>query len=99
MIIKRVTKNELIKHVSQHTYVSQAVARCVINEFMAVIIEELARNHRVELRRFGTFTPRTSQARLINTTTGKSVRISARKLAKFHDGSDMRRRLNQDRDR
>lgn len=99
MIIKRVTKNDLIKHVSQHSCVSQVVARRVLNEFLTTIIEELARNHRVELRRFGTFTPRTSQARFVNTTTGKSVRISARRLAKFHGGSEMQRRLNQDGNR
>ena len=63
--------------------------------FFAEIAAGLARGERVELRGFGTFTPKTRRARRArNPRTGAAVEVGTRNYLVFHAGRPMYERLN-----
>jgi integration host factor subunit beta len=66
-----------------------------VETFFAEIAAGLARGERVELRGFGTFTPKTRRARRArNPRTGAAVEVGERNYLVFHAGKQLHDRLN-----
>lgn len=82
-------KTELAKAMAdKSTYnVSAAVAEDMVNAFMAVVKEEVAKDSKVQLIGFGTFESADRAARTgKNPQTGEPLEIPACKVPKFKPG-------------
>ena len=90
------TKSQLIQtlaNANPHLYLRD-VER-IVNTIFDEIIEALAAGDRVELRGFGTFSPRQRGARTgRNPRTGEAVAVPEKALPFFRTGKELRDRLN-----
>ncbi|TKJ34433.1 MAG: transcriptional regulator [Planctomycetes bacterium B3_Pla] len=93
-----ITKKELIDRVAKNTNTRQVVVKPVIQSFLDEIIDELARNNRLEFRDFGVFEPRMRPARKTqNPKTMEPVRVPAKRVVKFKMGRLMKQRVSTTR--
>ncbi|HCO95786.1 MAG TPA: transcriptional regulator, partial [Phycisphaerales bacterium] len=58
-----ITKKEVIDRIAENTNTRRAVVKPVVQSFLDEIIEELAKNNRLEFRDFGVFETRIRAAR------------------------------------
>ncbi|MBM3584753.1 MAG: integration host factor subunit beta [Alphaproteobacteria bacterium] len=90
------TKSQLIQtlaNANPHLYLRD-VER-IVNTIFDEITEALAAGDRVELRGFGTFSPRQRGARTgRNPRTGEAVAVPEKALPFFRTGKELRDRLN-----
>ncbi len=89
-------RSELVQRLAeQNPGLRLTEIEAITDSFFDTIVEQLAKGGRVELRGFGTFTVRSREAREgRNPRTGESVQVSAKHVAHFKAGKDMRDRLN-----
>ena len=93
-----ITKKELIDRVAKNTNTRQVVVKPVIQSFLDEIIDELAKNNRLEFRDFGVFETRMRQARKTqNPKTMEPVRVPAKRVVKFKMGRLMKQRVSTTR--
>ncbi len=89
-------RSELIRRLARaysqlNQYDMERIVRTVFDE----ITEALCRGERIELRGFGSFTPRRRDARVgRNPRTGEAVDVPARRVPHFKVGKPLRDRLN-----
>ncbi len=77
-------RTDLVLKVASSTGISKAQAATAITEVVDRISEALKKGERVTLQGFGTFSVSTRKARSgRNPQTGSSVKIAARKVARF----------------
>lgn len=82
------TKAELIAKVAKDAKITKAAANKSIDAIVDGISKALKKGDRVSLIGFGTFSVSKRKARTgRNPQTGKSIKIAARKVAKFKAGS------------
>lgn len=88
-------RSELIqKMLEEHPDLSAAEVESIVNLFFQEIIDNLAKGGRVEIRGFGTFTPRPRMARMgRNPRTGECVPVAEKNAVHFRPGKRMRERL------
>jgi integration host factor subunit beta len=91
-----VTKNDLIKHLTERSpQYSALTAALVVKEVLASIVEALARGERVEVRGFGSFALKHRPAReRRNPRTGAVVFVPAMKLPFFKAAKAVRMQVN-----
>jgi len=58
-----ITKKEVIDRIAENTNTRRAVVKPVVQSFLDEIIEELAKNNRLEFRDFGVFETKMRAAR------------------------------------
>ena len=88
-------KADLIKTIATSAGLSQVAAEKALNGFMESIKAGLAKGETVTLVGFGTFSVTARAARTgRNPQTGKSIKIAARKVAKFKAGSRLNDAIN-----
>jgi integration host factor subunit beta len=89
-------RSELVQRLAeQNPGLRLSEIEAITDSFFDTIVEQLAKGGRVELRGFGTFTVRSREPREgRNPRTGESVQVSAKHVAHFKAGKDMRDRLN-----
>jgi len=58
-----ITKKEIIDRIAENTNTKRAVVKPVIQSFLDEIIDELAKNNRLEFRDFGVFETKIRAAR------------------------------------
>lgn len=81
------TKAELIGSIAKETKISKASAEKAINAFTNSVTKALKKGDRLTLTGFGTFSVAKRGARKgRNPQTGKEIKISAKKVAKFKVG-------------
>lgn len=86
-----ITKKQLVEKVSSKAEQTKIKTKEVVQLFLDVIIKELQRGNRIELRDFGVFEVKTRAARLgRNPRTGDSVSVPARKVVSFKVGRKMK---------
>lgn len=89
-------RSELVQRLAeQNPGLRLTEIEAITDSFFDAIVDQLAKGGRVELRGFGTFTVRSRDAREgRNPRTGETVQVSAKHVAHFKAGKDMRNRLN-----
>lgn len=89
-------KADLIEKIAKGAKVNKTQADAAINSTLAAIQAELKKGGRVTLVGFGTFSVGSRKARTgRNPQTGKAIKISAKKVAKFSPGADLKAAVNR----
>jgi integration host factor subunit beta len=90
-----ITKKEVIDRIAENTNTRRAVVKPVIQSFLDEIIEELAKNNRLEFRDFGVFETKMRAARRAqNPKTMEQVKVPAKRSVKFKMGRLMKQKMN-----
>ena len=90
------TKKDIIMKVSDDTGLKQVKVKEVVQRTFDIIIENLRRGDKVELRNFGIFKVKTRKGRLgRNPRTGDSVPIPDKKVVSFKPGMKMKLDIEQ----
>jgi nucleoid DNA-binding protein len=90
-----ITKKEVIDRIAENTNTRRAVVKPVIQSFLDEIIEELAKNNRLEFRDFGVFETKMRAARRAqNPKTMEQVNVPAKRSVKFKMGRLMKQKMN-----
>jgi len=90
-----ITKKEIIDRIAENTNTRRGVVKPVVQFFLDEIVNELARNNRLEFRDFGVFETRIRAARRAqNPKTMERVQVPAKRNVKFKMGRLMKKKLN-----
>ena len=90
-----ITKKDVIDRIAENTNSKRAVVKPVIQSFLDEIIDELAKNNRLEFRDFGVFETKIRAARKAqNPKTMEQVRVPAKRNVKFKMGRLMKQKIN-----
>ncbi len=88
-------KKELIESIASAADISKGAAEKALNGTLAAIAETLKNGDKVTLVGFGTFSVSKREARQgRNPQTGKTIKIPAKKVAKFKAGSKLSEAIN-----
>ena len=88
-------KKELIESIATAADISKAAAEKALNGTLAAIAESLKKGGKVTLVGFGTFSVSKRKARSgRNPQTGTTIKIPAKKIAKFKAGSKLSDAIN-----
>ena len=91
-------KAELITSVSERTNVTQKVAKVIVDTLFDGMKESLGKGGRIEIRGFGSFVVRKYEAYTgRNPKTGKSIKVSPKKLPFFKVGKELKERVDRKR--
>jgi len=83
-------KNELISAMAAKAGISKVDTGKAVAAFIETVKEELAKDNKVTLVGFGTFSVQNRPARDgRNPRTGKNIKIAAKKVAKFKAGKGL----------
>jgi integration host factor subunit beta len=94
LLVKTVTKKELVNRIADQTGVTKVVAKDIIQSFLNAIINELSEGNRLEFREFGVFESRDRAARRAqNPRTLEKVEVPAKRIVKFKVGRLMRKKV------
>ena len=89
-----ITKKELIDQIADNTQLKQVVVRNVVQDFLDEIINDLAKDNRLEFRDFGVFEVRNHPHRIAqNPRTLEPVKVEAKRTVKFKAGRLMKQKL------
>jgi len=81
------TKAELIARIAKEANIPKSSAERVVNSFTNSVTKALKKGDKLTLTGFGTFSVTKRKARMgRNPQTGKEIKISATKVAKFKPG-------------
>lgn len=90
-----ITKKELVDRIAETTQARRVVVKPIIQSFIDEIVDELAKDNRLEFREFGVFETRTRAARVAqNPKTLEKVQVPAKRMVKFKMGQLMKQKLN-----
>ena len=90
-----ITKKEVIYRIAENTNTRRAVVKPVVQSFLDEIIDELAKNNRLEFRDFGVFETKIRAARKAqNPKTMEQVLVPAKRNVKFKMGRLMKQKIN-----
>ena len=90
-----ITKKVVIDRIAENTNTRRAVVKPVIQSFLDEIIDELAKNNRLEFRDFGVFETKIRAARKAqNPKTLEQVQVPAKRNVKFKMGRLMKQKIN-----
>ena len=90
------TRSELVDSLAHRHAVSRAVAERVVEGFFDGITRALQGGARVEVRGFGTFTPKSYQGyEGRNPRTGAAVSVAPKVLPVFRVGKELRLRVEE----
>lgn len=91
-------RSELVKRIAlRNPHLYQRDIELIVDTFFESITRALSQGQRVELRGFGTFSPRVREAREgRNPRTGESVQVRKKVVPFFRSGKDIKARLNRE---
>jgi integration host factor subunit beta len=97
MPIKKMNKSDLINNLSNKPNLfSEDDIEKSINSILNLITQSLSKEHRVEIRNFGTFSVRSRKERLSrNPKTGTSVLVEAKNHPYFRASKNLKQSLNK----
>lgn len=91
-----ITKKELIDRIAESTQAKRIVVKRIVQAFLDEVVDELAKENRLEFRDFGVFETRTRAARVAqNPKTLERVQVPSKKTVKFKMGRLMKQKLAQ----
>ncbi len=87
-------KAELVAKIAEDAGISKIQANDALNSFVDAVIKTLKGGDKVTLVGFGTFSVSKRQARTgRNPQTGESIKIKAKKVARFKAGKELSARI------
>ncbi len=90
-----ITKKDVIDRIAENTNTKRAVVKPVVQSFLDEIIEELAKNNRLEFRDFGVLETKIRAARKAqNPKTMEQVHVPSKRNVKFKMGRLMKQKIN-----
>ena len=91
------TKRDFVEKIAKETGFIQQDVTIVVQRLLDTLADEIAAGHTVELRNFGVFEVRQSQARVGRNPKHpeRTVLIPARSVVKFSSGKSMKERVSQ----
>jgi len=90
-----ITKKEVIDRIAENTNTRRAVVKPVVQSFLNEIVDELAKENRLEFRDFGVFETKIRAARKAqNPKTMEQVQVPAKRSVKFKMGRLMKQKIN-----
>ncbi len=91
------TKKDIITKISDETSLKQIDVKKVVQRTFDIIVENLSKGNKVELRNFGIFKVKTRKGRMgRNPRTGESVSIPDKKVVNFKAGMKMKLDVKKD---
>lgn len=94
--LKEITMNkaELVAHVSEEAGITKTQANAALDSFIDAVTKTLKKGDKVTLVGFGTFSVSKRQARTgRNPQTGETIKIKAKKVARFKAGKELSGKL------
>lgn len=89
-----ITKKELIDQISEKSQAKRVLVKRIIQAFLDEIVDELAKDNRLEFRDFGVFETRKRASRTAqNPKTLERVDVPSKRTVKFKMGRLLRARL------
>ncbi|HXC04585.1 MAG TPA: HU family DNA-binding protein [Bacteroidia bacterium] len=89
-------KSELIDSIATHAKISKADAGRALDGFINATTKALKKGDRVALVGFGSFSVAKRAARTgRNPSNGKTIKIAAKKVAKFKAGAELKKTVNK----
>jgi len=89
-------KAELVDAIASETQLSKADAQRALDAFVTATTKALKKGDRVALVGFGSFSVTKRAARNgRNPQTGKTIKIAAKKVAKFKAGAELAKTVNK----
>ena len=90
------TKKEIVRLISERAKLPQLKTKDIVQWTFDAIIDTLAEEGRIELRKFGVFEVRERKARKArNPRTGAAVEVLAKNVVTFHPGKEMEERVKK----
>lgn len=87
-------KAELIEIIAKDSGITKVEASAVLNSFIDAITKSMKTGNKVTIVGFGTFSVSRKAARQgRNPQTGESIKIKARKVARFKAGNNLSKRI------
>jgi DNA-binding protein HU-beta len=87
-------KAELVSRISDDVNITRGQANAALDSFVDAVTQSLKEGDKVTLVGFGTFSVSKRQARNgRNPQTGQSIKIEAKKVAKFKAGKELSARI------
>jgi DNA-binding protein HU-beta len=87
-------KAEIVARMARETGLTKAASNRVLDAFLQNVSRALKKGDKVTLVGFGTFDVYQKRARIVlNPTTGKPIRIPARRVARFSAGKGLKKTL------
>lgn len=91
------SKAELADHLANETGLHNTFSRAVVEVFVAMLTESLARGDRIELQGFGTFRVDERAARIgRNPRTGEELKIPPKRVVRFKASKAMLERVQEE---
>ena len=93
---KSVSKSEIIETLTNKFRLSESQSKQAVESTLDSMIDTLARDGNIEIRRFGSLAVRKHAPRAgRNPKTGESVNVDAQYLVHFKPGEPLREKVNQ----
>jgi DNA-binding protein HU-beta len=90
-----VNKSELVKAIAKKADLTNAAAQAVLEAFVDAVKTSLKKGDKVQLIGFGSFSTLKRAARKgVNPQTKKTIKIAAKKVAKFVPGKELKELVN-----
>ena len=90
------TKKDLVNQVYMQIGFSKQISESLIDEFFFLIVENLKKEGKIKLSRFGTFSIRSKKSRIgRNPKTKEKKIISERKVVLFKPSKDFKKFINE----
>jgi nucleoid DNA-binding protein len=91
-----VTKNEIVKQISDRIGLTQLKTKEIVQQTFDAILETLLEVGRIELRNFGVFEVKMRKARKArNPRTGERVNVDPKKVVTFKPGKEMEEKVRK----
>jgi integration host factor subunit beta len=89
-------RSDLIDAIKNETTLTKNESEKIVNEFFSTIIQTLAKDERVEIRGFGSFTINDYKPYIgRNPKTGVKIDVPSKKLPFFKVGKELKLRVDQ----
>ena len=89
-------KAELVAKLAEDAAITKTQANALLDSFATAVAKTLKKGDSVTLVGFGTFSVSKRAARIgRNPQTGATIKIAAKKVAKFKAGSDLAKTVNK----
>ena len=94
------TKKDLINQIYMQIGFSKQISESLIDDFLSLFVENLIKEKKIKLSKFGTFTIREKKERIgRNPKTKENKIIKARKVVLFKPSKDFKKFINMDYDK
>tara|TARA_B100000282_G_scaffold102150_1_gene72066 strand:+ start:244 stop:543 length:300 start_codon:yes stop_codon:yes gene_type:complete len=91
------TKKDLINQIYMQIGFSKQISESLINDFLSLFVENLIKEKKIKLSKFGTFTIREKKERIgRNPKTRENKIIKARKVVLFKPSKEFKEFVNQE---